>query len=204
MSASRGAANTLLPTTRPGAELWLRSREIGVAGLAVAAVVASADIRIPAGLPGHRGAIWLAPLVAIALLARRPESVIAVGAASTATAQILQVAPGVGQSARYLAAAVLLYAASFVPVLGRRAWFIALAAAPIHLVALLGPASSGLHRGLLGFRLMTGSTEKVLYHLAFGLVAGLIGWSVASSAKRLDFVDSTRHDRRPDETGRVR
>ena len=174
VSASRSAA------------VWSLAHDVSVAVVAVTAIVASAEIRVPVGLPGHRGIIWLASLVATALATRYRESVIAVGGASTVLAQVLHITPGVGPSARYLAAAVLLYAASFVPVIGRRGWFIALAAAPIHLVALVSPTVAGPHRGLLVST--NGLSDKVLFHLAFGLVAGLIGWVVASSVNQLNSI----------------
>jgi hypothetical protein len=177
------------------ATVWSLAHDVGLAVVAVTVTVASAEIRIPIGLPGHRGIIWLASLVATALVTRHRESVIAVGGASTLLAQVLHIAPGVGPSARYLAAAVLLYAASFVPVIGRRGWFIALAAAPIHLVALFTPTVAGLHRGHLVSPLTNGLSDKVLFHLAFGLVAGLIGWGVASTASKLNLIASQRTNR---------
>jgi hypothetical protein len=183
-----------VPASRSDAVLSL-GREVGLGVVAVTVIVASAEIRIPIGLPGHRGLIWLASLVATVLMTRHRESVIAVGGASTVLAQVLHVAPGVGPSARYLAAAVLLYAMSFVPAIGRRGWFIALAAAPIHLVALLNLSVAGLHRGLLVSPLTNGPSDKVLFHVAFGLVAGLIGWAVASTVNQFNPIASQRTNR---------
>lgn len=170
-------------------------REIGVPAFATVMVVASADLRIPLGLPGHRGLAWLAALVATILAARHRGSVIVVGAASTVATQVLHVAPGVQPSARYLAAATLLYAVSCIPLVGHRGWFVACAAAPIHLVALLGVVTGGLHRGQLSAGPTSGLNEKVLYHLAFGLAAGLLGWGVASSVDRFSSVVAQRNRR---------
>lgn len=141
------------------------AREIAFPVIAVVGIVGYADIRMPLGLPGHRGLIWLTVLVAVALMTHRRETVIAVGAASTAATVMMHVA-GPSGSARYLMAGVLLYAVAAVPVVRRRRWFLVLAAAPIHLVALAGSISVGIG-------------EKVLFHLAFGLAAGLLGGAVA-------------------------
>jgi hypothetical protein len=183
------------PASHGAVAAWLLGRKIGVAASAVAVIVAAAEVRIPIGLPGHRGMMWLAALVAVALATRHRESVVAVGAASTVTTQFLHIGPGAGQSARYLGAAVLLYALSFVPVIGRRGWFIALTAAPIHLVALLNPAAAGLHRGYLVGPFTAGFSEKALFHLAFGLAAGLVGWGVASGVNLSNASASQRDGR---------
>lgn len=121
------------------------------------------------GLPGHRGLVWLTLLVAVALMTQRRATVVAVGAAATVTTLAMNVPAGphgsVG-SARYLAAAGLLY--GLIELTKRRwAWLIALAAAPIHLVALVGGSVAAV------------LPEKVLFHLGFGLAAGLLGWLIA-------------------------
>ncbi|QLL09951.1 hypothetical protein [Mycobacterium vicinigordonae] len=135
-------------------------RELVFPILGVAAIVGYADVRIPMGLPGHRGLIWLTLLVAVALATQRRATVIAVGAAATVATLAM---PG---STRYLAAAVLLYAVATTVWRSRhRGCWVALAAAPIHLVALAGGAWP---------------TEKVWLHLGFGLIAGLLGWAIAS------------------------
>nr|WP_232080162.1 hypothetical protein [Mycobacterium branderi] len=135
-------------------------REVALPVLAVAAIVAYADVRTPLGLPGHRGLVWLSMLVAVALATRRPETVIAVGAAATTATLALHVAAGPWGAARYLAAAVLLYAVAA----RRRPCLVVLAAAPIHLVALAGSVVS---------------IERAAFHLVFGLTAGLLGWAIA-------------------------
>ena len=185
-----------VPASRSAA-VWSLSHEVGVTVVAVSVIVASTEIRTPIGLPGHRGLIWLASLVAAALITRRRESVLVVGGASTMLTQVLHIAPGVGSSGRYLAAAVLLYAASFVPVIGRRGWFIALVAAPIHLVALFSPTVAGLHHGHLVSPLTNDLSDKALFHVAFGLVAGLIGWGLASTVAQVTPIASQRTNRRP-------
>lgn len=140
------------------------SREILSPLLAVVVIAGYADIRIPMGLPGHRGLIWLTMLVAVVLTTRRRSTVLAVGVAATLAAVSLH--PPMGGT-RYLAAAVLLYAVAGVA--RRRRWEVALAAAPIHLVAL---ADSVL--------VLPGLAEKALCHLGFGLAAGALGWAIAS------------------------
>ncbi|MEZ0365463.1 hypothetical protein ACAG26_17415 [Mycobacterium sp. pUA109] len=172
----------MLQSTNPAVSRW--AREVVFPVLAVAVIVGYADLRIPMGLPGHRGLIWLTLLVAVALTTRRRETVLAVGAGSTVASLLLHLAPGPADSARYLAAAVLLYAVAAAPVVRRRRWLVALAAAPIHLVALAGSLAPMLGGGHLLVLASAGMTERVLFHLGFGLVAGLLGWAIAFGLDR--------------------
>ncbi len=179
---SAGATpRSLTCATQQSSSGWSLTRERAFPALAVVVIAASAGVRMPIGLPGHRGLIWLTFLVAVALVCRRPETVVAVGAASTSTALLLNSAPDAWGSARYLAAAVLLYALTAAPVIGGRRWLIALSAAPIHLVALAGSVTGLLSGGYLVVLASAGMTQKVLCHLAFGLLAGLLGWAIASA-----------------------
>lgn len=155
---------TVLQSTDRMERYWYRVREVGFPVLAVAVIVLSADIRMPIGLPGHRGVVWLTMLVAVALATRTRETVIAVGAASTTVTLLLH--PHPWDSARYLLAALLLYAVGATGLVRARPWLLALAAAPIHLVALAGP---------VGLLTATGFGMKVACHLGFGLAAGLLG-----------------------------
>jgi hypothetical protein len=177
--AGAGSASRVPSTvTQPGDGMLL-AREVAFPVLAVAVIVAYADIRIPLGLPGHRGVVWLTLLVAVALVTHRRETVIAVGAASTIATLTLHAVASPWGNARYLAAAVLLYATATVPAVRRRRWLIVLAAAPIHLVALAGPVGALVARGYLSALVSTGMVEKAVFHLGFGLVAGLLAWAVA-------------------------
>jgi hypothetical protein len=175
MLSARGLPMTVTPrlasSDRSDSAL---ARESVFPAIAVAAIVCYSDIRIPIGLPGHRGLIWLTLLVAVALVTRRRETVIAVGAAATAATLLLHGEPWA--SAGYLAAAMLLYAVTSVRVACRRPWVVAFAAAPIHLVALARPIDA------LPSVFSTGMGEKALWHLVFGLMAGLLGWGVALGA----------------------
>lgn len=145
------------------------AREFVFPVVAMVAIAVSSDIRMPLGLPGHRGLVWLTLLVAVALVTRRRETVVAVGAGSTLATVLLHTGPGPGGlgSLRYLAAAVLLYAVASAPVVRNRQWLLAGAAAPIHLVALAGTV------------VWAATAEKALFHLGFGLAAGLLGWGIA-------------------------
>lgn len=154
-------------------------REVGLPALAVALIVVYSDIRIPLGLPGHRALVWLTLLVVVALATRRREMVIAVGAAATMATFALQSA-GPWASGRYVAAAVLLYTVAAVPVVRRRRWLLALAAAPIHLVALGSSVVALMGRGHVSAFASAGMTERVLFHLAFGWIAGLLGLVLVS------------------------
>lgn len=176
-------AMTALPVTpettqHPAGLAWARDVAFPVAATAI--IVLAADVRMPLGLPGHRGLVWLTMLVAVALTARRPQAVLAVGAASTAATLLLQSGPGPWAGARYLGAAALLcLLTSRVPV---RRWLVALAAAPIHLVALIIPIATTLIGG--HHLAVVGLGDKVVFHLGFGLIAGLLGWATAAVIDR--------------------
>lgn len=150
--------------------------------VAVATIVASTDIRIPVGLPGHRGLVWLTLLVAVTLVTVRRETVLAVGAASSIATLPMHGWADPLWSSRYAAAAALLYATVSLSAVRVRRWLLSVAAAPIHLVAL---ASSvfGLHAGgHLSTWASNGLLEKACWHLVFGFVAGLFAWVVALCA----------------------
>jgi hypothetical protein len=189
--ASRGAVAVLSRSSIRQSTAWSLGCEVGVPALAAVLIVAWADIRIPISLPGHRGLVWLTLLVTVALVTRSRETVVAVGAFSTVATTLLHTAPGMWASARYVSAAVLLYAVAAVPVVGRRRWLIALAAAPIHLVALVGSVVAGFGGGHLFAVISAGLAERALLHLAFGLVAGLLGWAMASGINRFSSTQPT-------------
>ncbi len=190
--ADRGAIAVLSQSPVRESAVWSLGCGVGVPAVAAVLIVASSDIRIPIGLPGHRGLVWLTLLVTVALVARSRETVVVVGAASTVATALLHTTPGMWASTRYVAAAALLYAVSAVPVVGRRRWLIALAAAPIHLVALVGSVAAGFRGGYLFAVISAGLAEKALLHLVFGLVAGLLGWAMASGINRFS---SAQHNR---------
>lgn len=72
---------------------------------------------------------------------------------------------------RYAAAAALLDAALAVPAVRRFPVVLALLAPPIHLVALAAPMLRGVPLA-----------DRALWHLGFGLVAGLLAWGVVRLA----------------------
>ncbi|MDN5855553.1 MAG: hypothetical protein L0I76_27240 [Pseudonocardia sp.] len=176
-----------LPAVTSEAAGWVLAREVALPVLAVAGIVVSADVRIPLGLPGHRGLVWLTLLVTVALVSRTRQTVVAVGAASTMATLVLGIAPGPGGlvgSVRYVAAAVLLYAVATTALARRHRWLVALAAAPIHLVALVGSIVTLIGGGYWFAVASVGTVERVAFHLGFGLVAGLLGWAAAAAANR--------------------
>nr|WP_281252793.1 hypothetical protein [Mycobacterium arosiense] len=126
---------------RPAAG-FTAAREVAFPLLAVAAIAASADIRIPLGLPGHRGLIWLTLLVAVALVTARRETVVAVGAAASIAALPMHGLSDPLWSIRYAAAAALLFVVGSAAVVRLHRWLLVVAAAPIHLVALASSVSS--------------------------------------------------------------
>ncbi|MEB3050136.1 hypothetical protein KV112_10375 [Mycolicibacter sp. MYC123] len=179
----------VVPEATRSATALAWAREVAFPVAAVAVIVLAADVRMPLGLPGHRGLVWLTMLVAVALTARRPQTVLAVGAASTAATLLLQSGPGPWACVRYLGAAALLCLLT-----GRvhvRRWLVALAAAPIHLVALIIPIATTLIGG--HHLAMVGLGDKVMFHLGFGLIAGLLGWATAAVIDRAAPPDSRQN-----------
>ncbi|OMB91098.1 hypothetical protein [Mycobacterium colombiense] len=178
-------------------------REVAFPLVAVAIIVASTDIRIPLGLPGHRGLIWLTMLVAVVLVTARRETVLAVGVAASIAALPMHGLSDPLWSSRYVSAAALLYAVASLPVMRVRRWLLAVAAAPIHLVAL---ASSGFswHSGaVMSAWTSNGMLERAGWHLVFGFVAGLLAWVVAlglgrpPSGRAGAFLVGSRYKERP-------
>lgn len=180
--ADRGAVALLSRSSLRESTAWLLSCELGLPALAALLIVASADIQIPIGLPGHRGLVWLTLLVTVTWVTRSRETVVAVGAASTVATALLHTAPGIWADARYVEAAVLLYAVAAVPAVSRRRWLIAVAAGPIHFVALIGSVAV----------ISAGLAERSLLHLGFGLAAGVLGWAMASGITRFSSTQPNR------------
>jgi hypothetical protein len=150
--------------------------------LATAGIVAQQEVRVPLHLPGHRGVVWLALLVAVRLVARRPGPTVAVGAASAALAAGLGLAPdGTLGALAYLGAAAALDAVALLPGVRGRAWTLAALAAPVHLVALITPVAHSLAAGVEATALARGLVTLVLFHLGFGAAAGLLGWALATA-----------------------
>ncbi len=183
LSACRSPTSVLPRSAGRDTTGLLFAREVAIPAMSVAAIVGSADIRIPIGLPGHRALIWLSLLVAVALVTRRRDTVIAVGAACTAATVMLHAGPS--PSVRYLAAAAMLYAVAGAPAVQRRPWLVVIAAAPIHLVAMADPVAAVIRGGHLAGILSVGMGEKLQWHLVFGLAAGLLGWGLARGMGRL-------------------
>ncbi|MGV0904482.1 hypothetical protein [Mycobacterium novum] len=173
---------TVMPWAARNATSLALAREAVFPAAAAAVITISADVRMPLALPGHRGLVWLTLLVAVALTTRRPPTVLAVGAASTAATLLLQSGPGPWASIRYLGAAVLLYLLIASPAVRARRWLVALAAAPVHLVALVVPLTRWL---IVGHSFgMVAIGEKALFHLGFGLAAGMLGWAIVAVIDR--------------------
>lgn len=178
-------------------------REAAFPLLAVAVIVAFTDVRIPLGLPGHRGLIWLTMLVAVALVTARRETVLAVGAASSIAALPMHGLSDPLWSSRYVAAAALLYAVAWHPLVRLCRWLLAVAAAPIHLVALASSVFSWHSGANLSAWASNGMLERAGWHLVFGFVAGLLAWVVALCLGRPPtvragaFLDGSRYKERP-------
>ncbi|WP_409428011.1 hypothetical protein [Mycobacterium sp. SMC-11] len=171
---------TVMPWTTPRPSTLALARDVVFPAAAAVVITLTSDMRMPLGLPGHRGLVWLSLLVAVALTARRSQTVLAVGAVSTAAAVLLQSGPGPWTGVRYLGAAAFLYLLTNRPAAQSRRWLVALAAAPIHLVALAVPIATGIMGGHHA-AVVVGIGDKALFHLGFGLVAGILGWAIAAA-----------------------
>lgn len=163
---------------RPTAGL-VAVREVAFPLLAVAIIVGSTDVRIPLGLPGHRGLVWLTMLAAVALVTARRAAVLAVGAVSSIAALPMHGMSDPLWSSRYLAAAALLYGVCTLSVVRARRWLLAVAAAPIHLVALASSVFTWHTEATVSAWASNGMLERAGWHLVFGFVAGLLAWVVA-------------------------
>lgn len=187
---------------RPAAGL-IAVRELAFPLLAVAIIVASTDMRIPLGLPGHRGLVWLTMLVAVALVTVRRQTVLAVGAASSIAALPMHGLSDPLWSSRYVAAAAFLYAVASLSVVRVHRWLLAVVAAPIHLVALASSVFSWHSGANLSAWASNGMLERAGWHLVFGFVAGLLAWVVALCLDRPPlvrggaFFDGSQYKERP-------
>jgi hypothetical protein len=154
-------------------------REAAFPLLAVAIITASSGIRIPLGLPGHRGLIWLTMLVAVALVTARQATLLAVGAASSIAALPMHGMSDPLWSSRYVAAAALLWAVGSLSAVRARRWLLAGAAMPIHLAALALSVFSWHPAAGISAWASSGMLERAGWHLAFGFIAGVLAWVVA-------------------------
>lgn len=143
-------------------------REVAFPLLAVGIIVACTDVRIPLALPGHRGLVWLTMLAAVALVTARRETVLAVGAASSIAALPVHGLTDPLWSSRYVAAAVLLYAVASLPAVRTRRWILAVAAAPVHLVALASSVLTWQSGANLSAWASHGMLERGGWHLVSG------------------------------------
>jgi hypothetical protein len=125
--------------------------------------------------------MWLTMLVAVALLAARPAAVLAVGALSSIATLPMHGVSDPLWSSRYVAAAALLYAVSSLSAVRARRWLLAVAAAPIHLVALASSVFSWHTGAAVAAWASNGMLARAGWHLVFGLIAGVLGFVVAHS-----------------------
>ncbi|WP_018334778.1 hypothetical protein [Actinomycetospora chiangmaiensis] len=171
------AAVVRLPTLRMPA----------VAVVATAGIVAQADLRLALHAPGWRGVLWLGLLVGVAHVAPRPGTTTAVALLASASALLLGLVPqGPLGVVPYLAAAAALEGIAVLAVVRRHPVLLAVAAAPIHLVALVVPLGRSLAVGVTPAVALAGIGGVVLLHLVFGLVAGLLALTSTRPVRRQD------------------
>jgi hypothetical protein len=169
---------------RPAARaVWARRRVTQTTALcllATSGIVLQQALHAPLQLPGHRGLIWLTLLVAVRLGTSRTGLATAVGAASGLAIFALGLNPnGAIGALPYLVTAAAIDAVAATALLRARPWLLALAAAPIHLLALADPISRSLRVGVTPTGLLETMQTVFYWHLAFGLAAGLLGWGLA-------------------------
>ena len=151
-------------------------REAVVVLIGAALIVAAMAWRMPIGLPGHRGLIWMTALSAVALTAR-PGAAMLTGTAGAAIGLGLGLLTnGPFGLVPYVLAGAALDVVAARGRLARRPWLIVPAAGLAHLVALVVPISKALAVGVAASALAHGMLTVALAHLGFGLAAGAIAY----------------------------
>jgi hypothetical protein len=184
---SRPAPDPVRLATGP----WQR---LTVGAVATGGVIGFAAWKVPLGLPGHRALGWLTVLVAARLLAG-PGWGALVGAVSAAAVLCLGISPdGVYGVADYAIAGLLIDATlTLRPAIGRNALALAVLGAVVLLaVGWIAPLGRSLTGGVPMAEIWPslvsvaggGLSRLVVLDLAFGAVAGLMGWGLASALRR--------------------
>ena len=178
-----------MTTLDPRSALWTaRARaavpDLAVGLLAVVAIVLAAEVRTPMQLPGHRALIWLSALVATALLVRHRGTTTAVGVVAAGTLAFTGLGNGVLGAVPYLLVAVALEAVLLIGAVRTHPILLALLAMPIHLLALVVPLTRSARVGVTPLDALPGMGSVIVWHLVFGLAAGLIGWGVYRLTRR--------------------
>ncbi len=155
------------------------TRSLVIALGAVGVIVAQMVWRLPLGIPGHRGAIWLTALIVVAFLAPRGATAVTGITAAGVGGALGLIASGPLGFVPYLAAALLLEGALAWPPVKRHPWLLVPLAAPIHLVGVIVPITKGWAVGVTPAALAHGLSGVAAFHLLFGLVAGILGWLIA-------------------------
>lgn len=146
---------------------------------AVLVIVAQMAWRLPLGLPGHRGVLWMAALVVVALVAPRGATVGTGVTAAGVGGALGLIANGPLGFVPYVAAALLLELVMVAPVLRRHSWLVVPLASVIHLVGVIVPVTKGWAVGVTAAALAHGLSGVAAFHLIFGLIGGGLGWLVA-------------------------
>lgn len=160
------------------------TRSLVVALGAVGVIVAQMAWRLPLGIPGHRGLIWLAALVVVALMTPRGTTTVTGITAAGVAGALGLIASGPLGFVPYIGAALLLEAAVAWPVVKKHSWLVILLAAPIHLVGVIVPVTKGWAVGVSPAALAHGLAGVAAFHLLFGLLGGALGWLVVRSLPR--------------------
>jgi hypothetical protein len=172
-------------------EPWQR---LAVGAVSTAGVIGFAAWKVPLGLPGHRALGWLTMLIAARLIAGRGWGA-SVGIVSAVLVLALGISPdGIYGVADYAIAGVLIDATLTArPSIAHNALKLALLGAIVLLaVGWIAPLGRSLTGGIPMAELWpslvsvagAGLSRLVVLDLAFGAVAGAMGWGLACALRR--------------------
>lgn len=150
--------------------------------IAVGGIIVQQIVHTPWGLPGHRGLLWLAPLIAARWAIDRPSTALGIAAASSTG--ILLIDPSMGvHVASLLLAGFLVDLAASVSVIRRHPWIMLPLAPVILLVNLMNPFVHNLAVSPL-FVVLSGMWFYVQGHLLWGAAAGIAGMGAGVLGRR--------------------
>ena len=157
-------------------------REAVIVLIGAALVVAAMAWRLPIGVPGHRGLIWMTALAVVALNARPGAATLSGALGATTGLALGLLANGPLGFISYVLAGMALDLVAARGGLRLRRWLIIPAAGLVHLLALVVPVSKALAVGVAASALVHGMWTVALLHLCFGLAAGAIAYGATMLA----------------------
>ncbi|HEY5198535.1 MAG TPA: hypothetical protein VIJ51_16050 [Solirubrobacteraceae bacterium] len=188
---SRRRSNSKPTASRVAHQPWQR---VTAGAVTTAGVIGFAAWKVPLGLPGHRALGWLTMLVAARLIAGRGWGA-GVGIVSAVLVLALGISPdGIYGVADYAIAGVLIDATLTArpSIAGNAVKLAVLGAIVLLAVGWIAPLGRSLTGGIPMAELWpslvsvagAGLSRLVVLDLAFGAVAGAMGWGLASALRR--------------------